>query len=64
MCPTPLTETQIMHEQTYKAMLGLAQALLKNPEDAKELILYGDFPQSFRFCQHLLDAITDYEEDK
>lgn len=47
-----------MHEQTYKAMLGLAQALLDNPKDAKELMLYGDFPQ------HLLDAITDYEEDE
>ena len=47
-----------MHEQTYKAMLSLAQALLDNPKDAKELMLYGDFPQ------HLLDAITDYEDDE
>ena len=47
-----------MNKEAYNAMLGLAQALLNNPEDAKELMIYGDFPQ------HLLDAITDYEEDE
>jgi len=46
-----------MTDQTYNAMLSLAQALLDNPDDAKDLMIYGNLPQ------HLLDAISDYEDD-
>ena len=47
-----------MHDDTFQAMSDLAQALLDNPDDAKELMTYGDLPQ------HLLDAITDYENEE
>lgn len=46
-----------MTTKTYEALLALAQALTDNPEDARELAIYGGLPM------HLDDCINDYASE-
>ena len=46
-----------MHDDTIKALQQLAQALIANPADVKELQVYGELPD------HLADTLHDFTED-
>ena len=50
----PMTETQIMHEQTLEALLGLAKALADNPADIEKLSAYNITPKKviLAFCEN------------
>jgi len=51
------TTHSTMHDDTIKALQQLAEALIANPADVKELQVYGELPD------HLADALHDFTED-
>lgn len=44
-----------MNTDTITALRQLAEALMANPEDARQLLAYGDLPL------HLADALVDWD---
>lgn len=46
-----------MNDTTLAALRALADALFRNPADARALQIYGQMPR------HLADALEDYDPD-